>query len=244
MEKTVGNAVSALRSEIDKRNSSIKQKITSLESEASATQATIDQLMRNLVDREMAGDIQGQEKAEKDVAMLRQVYNDLAGRVQAYQATLADPGFIRPGLKSIFELANYAQQERVQEDARKNAEIQTLEQQLLDLREKLLQLHGSARASSQQQQRDLREIASLLPLIERRPIEQDQEVPYLRAFTQGATPEMLERYLARTSPGWAPQQQQRDGVVVKLPLQSGPVGPVRDLCRGEHTNNAFASVEK
>ncbi len=237
MEETVANAVSELRSEVDKRNSSIKAKITSLEAEAASAQASIDRLMRSLVDSELAGDVQGQEKAEKDVAKLRQVYGDLVDRIQAYRCTLTDPGFIRPGLKSIFELANYAQQERIQEDAKKNAEIQALEKQLLDLREKLLQMHGSARSSSHELKRDQQEIASLLPLIEQRPVE--NPITYLQAFAQGATPEMLEQYLSRPEPALTPQQQQRDGVVIKLPPQSGQVGETRDLLRGEHTSSGF-----
>jgi cell division septum initiation protein DivIVA len=239
---TVGQAVADLRNEIHKRNEAIQSKIHGLEHEATSEKVQIEKLVNDLIAQEAAGDTKGQAETEKLLAQMRSRQENIKSQIEVFTASLADKGFVRPGLKEVFELANYAQEERVQEDARKNAEIQTLEQQLLDLREKLLQLHGSARASSQQQQRDLREIASLLPLIERRPIEQDQEVPYLRAFTQGARTEALEQYLSRPEPALSPQQL-RDGIVIKLPPQSGQMGETRDLCRGEHTSSGFIAQQ-
>jgi hypothetical protein len=234
---TAGQAVADLRNEIHKRNEAIQSKIHGLEHEATSEKVQIEKLVNDLIAQEAAGDTKGQAETEKLLAQMRSRQENIKSQIEVFTASLANKDFIKPGLKEVFEVADAAQQERIQENARKNAGIQVLEKQLLETREKLLQLHGSARSSSQKQQRDQQEIASLLALIEQRPVE--NPITYLQAFAQGATPEMLERYLVRTSPGWAPQQQQRDGVVIKLPPQSGQVGETRSLCRGEHTSSGF-----
>lgn len=241
MKETVANAVSELRFEAEKRNEQIRSTINALEREAAGGKVLIDQFMNDLVAFEMAGDEKGQSETEKKLVLLRTRQADIQDHLKAYRGTLANTSFIRPGLKKVFEVADAAQQERIQENARENAATQILEQQLLDLREKLLQLHGSARFSSHEQQRDLREIASLLALIEQRPVE--NPIAYLQSLAQGATTEMLEQYLSRPAPALTPQQQQRDGVVVKLPPQSGRMGEARSLCRGEHTSSGFIAQQ-
>jgi len=241
MEKTVASAVSELRTEIDRRNTSIRTKITSLEREASSTQASIDQLMRSLVDSELASDTRGQVEAEKKVKALRGVYDDIAVRIEAYRATLGDPAFIRPRLVEIFQLAADQQAARMATIRAKIDRQTEIEKEIRALQEELPVITGDIQALNYGHTVDNRDIASLLSLIDPRQVEPGQEIGYLQAFAAGrSTDAFLPQEIHQPA---LPVQQFGSIVATTIQRQPGPVCEPRDLCRGVHANAGFVAQQ-
>jgi len=242
MEMTVRHAVSKLRDEIEHRNDKIQGKIQGLEAESVSGKSIIDGLMNDLVAFEMAGDDNGQAETEKKLRTLRDRQDDIQARIQAYRNALSDASFIKPRLKEIFDLATKIQEQRVQELHKQTSEMTRLQKEIEILKEQAKKMEGIAPLYYRETQKDKDAIASLLPFIENRAIE--QPIPFLEAFARGATPETLELYLVQPKQEWTLPYQQPPVVVesTRVPRQVTQT-EARNLMRSEHFNAGFTPVE-
>jgi chromosome segregation ATPase len=241
MMETVASAVSGLRSEIEKRNEQIRSTINALEREVAGGKVLIDQLMNDLVAFEMAGDDKSQAETEKKLVALRGRQQDIQEHLEAYKTTLADPGFIRPGLQEIFKIAADQQAERMAAIQEKSTRAAEIEAEFIKLRDEVQAISTRIRLLNHGSSADEQAISSLLRLIEARPVEPGNELAYLQAFAAGRP---VDAFLPQQKQQWAPPEQQF-GIVTgpKQPQRGGQIGEARSLCRGEHTNAGHAAGE-
>lgn len=203
----VQEAVSNLRDQLHKRNSKIQGKIEELRTEASKVESKINNLMQELIQYDMDDDLKGQDKTNKELGLLRARYEDLVSRIQAYEDGRGDTGFIRTELAKIFDIAITLQEQRVKELEAKTAEMDQILEDIKNLQKKIKDIDTENLILRNGQNRDQREITSLLKYIEPRQIAIGKEIRYLEAFANGESKEMLEQYLEKPKVPWQPPEQ-------------------------------------
>jgi chromosome segregation ATPase len=189
----VQEAVNSLLGEVNKRNAKIQEKINGLQKEAAEVKSSIDGLMQDLVNYDLADDEQGQVAANKKIAQLRSKHDDLLARIAAYQGALNDQSIIQAGISKVLDVARKAKNERHKEIENKNIQCKKLEQDIESLKKQLE--YATNERSSLVSKTEAKALLPLLKYIEPRKIKYLREESYLAAIIDGVTGELLEQHI-------------------------------------------------
>lgn len=189
----VKEAVDSLLGEVAKRDAKIQEKINGLQKDAAEVKNSIDGLMHELVNYDLADDEQGQAASNKKISKQRSILDDIQERIKAYKNVLNDPEIIKSQLPIIINIARQEQENRrkvmkqkTDQKLQLEADIKNLKQRLESLTAEINSLTGSPEAN---------DLIPLLKYIEARPIKRDSERRYLSAYLNGVTGELLEQYI-------------------------------------------------
>ncbi|WP_088189022.1 hypothetical protein [Desulfosporosinus sp. FKA] len=189
----VKEAVDSLLGEVAKRNSKIQEKINSLQKEAVEVKSSIDGLMQDLVNYDLADDEQGQATANKKIAQLRFKYDDLQARVEAYKEAMNNQSIIQTGISTALDMARKVRDERSILIQKKTDQCDKLEKDIESMK-KQLECAKSER-NSLVSRTEAKELLPLLKYIEPRKIKNMYEERYLSALINGITGELLDQYI-------------------------------------------------
>ena len=209
-EQSVSTAVSELIDQAYTRETLVKQKIVKLEAQVLTEKATISQLMKNLIDAEMAED-EEQAAINKELVQHRTTYGGLEEKIRAYRESLDDKCFLRDGVVNVFEIAQSAKEQRYAESKARSEEVELINKQISELIERRDKLTLESRYIRTRDNVDEQTITSLFKYVENRPISFGDALNYLRSFADGASREELEQRFVigiKQKQAWIPPYQQ------------------------------------
>lgn len=189
----VQEVVSNLLADINKRNSKIQEKISALQDEVNNHKNSIDGLMRELVNCDLAGDEKGQEAANKKIAQLKAKLDDILSRIAAYKGASVDQSIIQAWIPKVIEVAKKESDDRYNDLDKKKEQRDKLEQEIKDKQKELDALDNEW--SRLRNQSEAKAMLPLLKYIEPRKIKFLQEESYLRAIINGHSGEFLDQYI-------------------------------------------------
>jgi chromosome segregation ATPase len=185
--------VNALIEEVALKDSIILAKIRLSEDQATAKHAEIISMTRRQIDLELADDTKAHSELAQKISLARENHTDLLGRIAAYRETLGDKSFLRTGVANIFEIAQSAKEQRWAEVKARLEEVEQIDKQILELRERRDKLSLESRYVHARDNVEEQTITSLFKYVENRPISFGDELAYLRAFAGGSSREELEQ---------------------------------------------------
>jgi chromosome segregation ATPase len=138
--KTLAQQVNEFLTQVREREQKIQDKIASLKKQDSEIKASIEEQTSNLVQYELADDLQGQEQCNKALRKLREKQIEIQELIAAYEKELGKGTHYDKDLQKIRIAAKKEWDNRVQQLAELRKERENIEEQIKRLQDKIEEL--------------------------------------------------------------------------------------------------------
>lgn len=191
--------VNDLLEQMQKRNNKIQQKIRDYENQESKVNGTIDDLVRKLIEYDLADDVAGQEDTNKKITQQKELLDDIHAKISAYKDAINDPEIVKSKMPDIITLAKKERVNRNQATEQKRTQKQKFEKDMETLKQQIESIDKEIHLLVESQETKV--LVPLLKYIEERPIKYNGEKGYLACLISGET-DKLDQYIEVPSPAY------------------------------------------